>query len=236
MGVSKNPNINVQAKLLLPHLKKSSCDGKISILDFGCGSGTTSYGVLKRIALHCPNFSYQITGYDVSEKAIENFVLLHEKSKGFVGEVESSSFKDESFDLIFLNDVLEHVVNTDMLMREIKRILRPDGILILTTPNLSAWFNRILFLLGWQPIFTEISYEGIFGRPGAENVGHLRVFTAKALIEFLQYHEFRVLSKKASTFHALPWFLAWMDYIFSLSFSFGSCCVVILKRDIELEY
>jgi hypothetical protein len=58
-----------------------------------------------------------------------------------------------------------------------RRVLRPGGVLLLSTPNLAAWFNRSLVLLGVQPVFSEVSLRRVYGRPGREVAGHLRLFT-----------------------------------------------------------
>ena len=57
--------------------------------------------------------------------------------------------------------------------------------MLLSTPNLAAWYNRVLLALGVQPVFTEVSLRGIFGRPGSVVAGHLRIFTRSALAQLL---------------------------------------------------
>ena len=86
---------------------------------------------------------------------------------------------------MIMSELIEHLVDTDAAVEEARRVLRPGGILLLSTPNLAAWFNRGLLGLGIQPVFSEVSLRGIYGRPGHEVVGHLRLFTRRALVEFL---------------------------------------------------
>lgn len=127
------------------------------------------------------------------------------QNKGFSAEVcdlgtQRLSFKSDSLDLIYMAEVIEHIYNTDHALKEIFRVLKTGGHLILTTPNLSAWYNRVLLFVGIQPIGTEVSTEFIFGRKfrslGQNNrpVGHIRVFTKWSLIDFLTYHGFKILS------------------------------------------
>ena len=99
-------------------------------------------------------------------------------------------FRTGSLDVVMLDEVIEHVVDTDGIVDEIHRVLHPDGMLVLSTPNLAAWFNRLGLLAGLQPAFTEVAYSGVYGRPGDEVVGHLRLFTWRALREFLAAHGF----------------------------------------------
>ena len=91
------------------------------------------------------------------------------------------------------------------------RILKPGGTLLLSTPNLGAWFNRIMLLCGMQPVFTEVSFKGVFGRPGKVLAGHLRLFTSRALIEFLTFHGLVDIDVRGATYHDVPCGGRWID-------------------------
>ncbi len=65
--------------------------------------------------------------------------------------------EDGSADVVLLCEVIEHLYNPDAVMRECRRILKKGGALVLTTPNLSSWFNRILLVLGFFPMNQDIS-------------------------------------------------------------------------------
>jgi len=113
---------------------------------------------------------------------------------------EAMPFADGFFDCIIASEVLEHLQDADHAMVEFRRLLGPSGDLILTTPNLAAWFNRIQLFFGYQPIFTETGTQHVFGRgqwvPSARPVGHLQVYTGRALREFVEYHGFKVIRMK----------------------------------------
>ena len=76
--------------------------------------------------------------------------------------------------------------------------------LLLSTPNLAAWFNRIALLVGVQPAYTEVSFEKVFGRPGDDIVGHLRLFTGASIRQFLEHHGFDILEVRGARFAAIP--------------------------------
>jgi SAM-dependent methyltransferase len=99
---------------------------------------------------------------------------------------------DNSVDLALLIEVIEHLFDTDNLIVEIRRILKRNGLVAISTMNLASIFNRFLLMSGKQPLFTEVSTRKIFGRPGQDVVGHIRVFTYGALRDFLSYYGFRI--------------------------------------------
>lgn len=70
---------------------------------------------------------------------------------------------DQSFDLIAMNQVVEHIRNLDGLFSECRRILRPGGSLILATPNLASWHNIAALWLGQQAFSQSISERFYLG-------------------------------------------------------------------------
>jgi SAM-dependent methyltransferase len=107
-------------------------------------------------------------------------------------------FEDGQFECVVAGEIIEHVPHPDDLLREIRRVLVPGGMLVLSTPNLVSWANRILVPLGVQPLGTETSSEIALGRfarvLGQGNMvqGHLKVFTWRALAEIHERYGFRV--------------------------------------------
>jgi 2-polyprenyl-3-methyl-5-hydroxy-6-metoxy-1,4-benzoquinol methylase len=98
---------------------------------------------------------------------------------------------NEAFDVIICSEVIEHVYSPDDLLDEISRLLKPDGYVILTTPNLASWKNRIALLLGWQPFLSEVSTRDRYGNPFVAHgrpSGHIRLFTLRALLEMTRAH------------------------------------------------
>lgn len=112
-------------------------------------------------------------------------------------DLEKLPFEDEQFDAVFAGEVIEHLVNPDHMLQEIRRVLNRSGIFILTTPNLAAWFNRFILLLGWQPLKSGTSFEFDVGRPRILTFGetqHLRTYTLRAIRGLLSLNGFRVVA------------------------------------------
>ncbi len=77
------------------------------------------------------------------------------------------------FDVVVIDQVMEHIKNIDNLIVEIDRILKPGGCLIISVPNLAAWHNRFLLLIGKQPLCINVFSD------------HCRGFCKCALKEFI---------------------------------------------------
>jgi ubiquinone/menaquinone biosynthesis C-methylase UbiE len=66
-------------------------------------------------------------------------------------ELDKLPFPDESVDVIIMNQILEHVKEVFWIFHEVSRVLSVGGSFIIGVPNLVAWHNRLLVLLGFQP-------------------------------------------------------------------------------------
>lgn len=102
------------------------------------------------------------------------------------------------YDVIFCGEVLEHLFSPDALLRDLRVLLRPSGILILSTPNLGYYVNRLLLLLGISPLYLENSAERKLGRKtrllGQNNPteGHVRLFTYGAVRDLIAREGFEI--------------------------------------------
>jgi methionine biosynthesis protein MetW len=159
-----------------------------SILDIGCGNGfliseLTKHGILCQ-------------GTDVSAEAVK---LCNEKGvKATQTDVDNSNlpFNSENFDVVICSEVIEHLFDPDHVLEEIRRVLAQKGFLVLTTPNLGWWLNRIVLLLGYQPYNTEVSSRRNLGRLHSvcEGVsGHIRMFTFRSLKELVNLYGFNIV-------------------------------------------
>ncbi|MGV9883246.1 class I SAM-dependent methyltransferase [Streptomyces sp. NPDC003006] len=169
-----------------------------TVLDIGCGDGTAAATAAPLLAGH------RVIGVDWSQDALKR---AHARLPYVVrGELTDGGlpFADGAADAVLFSEVIEHLVDPDSALDELRRVLRPGGHLMLSTPNLAAWYNRGLLLAGVQPVFSEVSLRGIHGRPGKEVVGHLRLYTARALREFVAASGFTVVRLSGAPFHGVP--------------------------------
>lgn len=114
-------------------------------------------------------------------------------------------YETGTFDLVTCNHVLEHVFETENFLREMSRVTKPSGLVVIGVPNAAAWMNRIMFLFGGQPLGTEVGTERItygfwpsFLKHKLTKYmpsGHIRDFTPRSLKELCE----------ASGFHFMGW-------------------------------
>ena len=143
-------------------------------------------------------------------------------------------FQDNYFDLVLLSEVIEHLVNPDNALKEAHRVLKSNGILIVTTPNLSSWMNRVYLLFGYQPPDAETSTQVRVGNPWRDGSlsGHIRPFTVRALKELLIHYGFSVEVRGFSHERtSLPYPIYLMDAILSKISSLAHWIVIVsVKR------
>src|SRR5262245_19413565 len=106
----------------------------LDLLDVGCGSASL-LGLMKERG-------FRVMGVDFSPEAAtvgkdENGVTV------VVGSLEDAAFPDASFDIVTLFHVMEHVTNPRDVLKEVGRILRPGGSVVLQVPNIDSWQFRI---------------------------------------------------------------------------------------------
>lgn len=144
------------------------------LLDLGCGAGEFS----ARLAA----LGWRVCGLELVEaqaaraRALGIQVVAGEVSGGL-------PYRAKEFDLVFAGELIEHLIDTDGFLTEIHRVLRPGGVLVLTTPNLASLENRLRLLLGRYPNWVDY-------RLGSS--GHVRAYTPRVLRAQLAAHGFRV--------------------------------------------
>jgi 2-polyprenyl-3-methyl-5-hydroxy-6-metoxy-1,4-benzoquinol methylase len=115
-----------------------------------------------------------VTCFDVSPEAVGRC-----RERGFPAELwnadaDACPASDASFDVVLAPDVIEHLVNTEEFLLELRRICRPQGYLILSTPNLAFWLNRLRLLLGRAPwCYPGVSHRT--KRDSAIDLNHVRI-------------------------------------------------------------
>ncbi len=146
---------------------KAQVGGKL--LDVGCGSGAWLADMRER--------GWRVSGVDFDGEAV-----AAAEDRGLdvrLGSLAAQQYPDESFDVVTLNQVLEHVPDPVETLVECRRILRPGGQFVLYTPNSRSLAHR-LFVDDWR---------------GLEPPRHLQIFGPNSMVSCLsaaRFTEFEV--------------------------------------------
>jgi len=88
------------------------------------------------------------------------------------------------FDAVFAGEIIEHIIDTDFFLQECARVMRPGGVLVISTPNMASLGRRILLLLGLNPMIDTALRK--------DQAGHVRYFTRGSLSGLLSENGFTV--------------------------------------------
>ena len=153
------------------------------VLEIGCAAG--------RLGREFKKLGHYVAGIEISESAAQE--AKKNLDEVYIFDIEDNwpaEISREKFDLIVLPEVLEHVFDPVYVLKKSSAILKPDGKIIITTPNFLAWTNRIRFLFG----FFKYEKEGMF------DFGHIRWFTYPYLKQVLAEAGFTTITEKHIVF------------------------------------
>ena len=146
MRSDKNAILTFDA--VVEFMNKDANNKNISILDIGCGQGE----LLKE--LHDNGFENLIgLGYEVPSLSFVRLIDgidLSEKNWG-------DRFLSEQYDYVVSTDVIEHLINPYQFLIESHKLIKPDGVLILTFPNVHNLKSILLYMVSGR-------FSGFFGR------------------------------------------------------------------------
>jgi len=136
------------------------------ILDIGCATGIFLDGMKK--------LGWEVAGIEPNEKAAD-YARKRFNIDVFTGYLHEVNLRDESFDVITLWDVLEHVPDPNEFINNVYKLLKPGGLIIASLPNANAW-ERYLFREYWV---------------GWEIPRHYRSHTPDTITKFLKRYSFK---------------------------------------------
>lgn len=168
------------------------------ILDVGCGRGfyLKTLGALGlKLNLHGIDLNQKYL--DVAQRIVKKPVHLTK------AEATNLPFRKNSFDRIIASEILEHIPNDEKAISEIYRVLRPNGIAMITVPNKNYPFF-------WDPL--NWSLERLFNWHLPSNIwwlaglwaDHLRLYEKKELGKKLKKAGFKIKKTWNTTHYCFP--------------------------------
>jgi SAM-dependent methyltransferase len=143
-------------------------------LDVGCGDGQTA-------GLWLREQGHRYIGVDVSSEGVRRAQSVGLDAR-LIEQATSLPFPDDYFDAVVCIEVLEHLFAPLQAVAEIRRVLKPGGLFVGTTPNVSHVRRRVeLGLFGtWNPLGDALSVDEPWRDP------HIRFFTPWTLADMVE--------------------------------------------------
>lgn len=172
-----------------------------SVLDVGCGNGQNSLLAAGKVK--------QVIGFDIDKTQLKIAGVEAEKRElanvrfDCVSAEEKLPFKQNQFDKVIFLGVLEHLSNRENILKEIKRVMKPGGKLLLGIPNEMTGWKKLQMSVGIQH-FTDPDHE--------------LEFTKRSISDLLVKTGFKVLSIDPTAFDT-PW-AGLIDVVGGISLNF----------------
>jgi SAM-dependent methyltransferase len=185
------------------------------LLDLSCGAGHTAQILARQ------GFKVTATDYRPPPPMPQE---IHR-----VGGVDLNAFlpfKSGSFDAVNLVEVIEHIENQPQLIREIARVLKPQGLVLISTPNILNMLSRLRFVFTgfWRGRVRPVHYTRGPGR--APNIYLLHFYE----LSYLFFHfGFEIKELRKTKIKFAPVFFTALLYPFLWIFSFAA--VIRAERD-----
>lgn len=157
-------------KIAEPLFDQVNIDNVQRVLEVGCGNGVLSSYLAKK-------HGWNVTGIDIDPDQIKNAKKIHEENdslKFVEADATELPYENNEFDLTLSFDVLHHIPSWDMAIKEINRVLRPEGLYIMNDLA-SRYFHQAI--------------RSLLGR-------YMSVFTVDELINYLKHYKFDILYEK----------------------------------------
>jgi len=169
---SDNTFEQYERNLVLPDFFPATSQSE-KVVDIAGGSGIVSKWLQDR--------GYVVSLVEFSDTAVEQAGKrgVQKIFKNQVDAIGSLPFPDNYFDAAFFGDIIEHLFDPESSLREVRRVLKPGGRIIISCPNIAYWRFRMYYLLDGDFERIDVAKQ----KPWEQE--HIRFFNVRILKEFL---------------------------------------------------
>ncbi len=149
--------------------KALECDSNSIYLDIGCQTGENTEIIRAAISTE------HVVGIDLNLRT-----LALARDRGYAVCVSDAGralpFATDSLDVVTAMDIIEHLTDPAVLIRETHRVLKPGGYCVIATPNLASWHNIFALIMGLQPFSGPNLTSMLDGEIGVISYLHRRAY------------------------------------------------------------
>lgn len=194
---------------------------KMPVLDIGCAEGYIAKEVFKE---------KKVFGLDYESRYLAIAKNLSVYNSVLQADAKKMPFKDNVFNFLFSNSVLEHIDKVDIVLNEAKRILKLNGLFLFTVPNrnfsLNLFFFRLLRILGMKKLAQNYTNER------NRRLNHLHLYTQEEWLKIVEKCGFKIKLMKD---YASGRMLALWDLIAAIQFCIRETFKVFFKIPVLKE-
>lgn len=147
---------------------------KSKVLDIGCGTGSLGEMLIKHKQCHVTGVDFNPESVGLAQQKLNQAVCLD------ISQTPVSGVINETFDVIILADILEHLTQPEKLLTDCHQLLNAEGKLLISIPN-AAYIGAILSLY-----YDEWEY----GEEGILDTTHVRFYTRHSIAKLLNHSGF----------------------------------------------
>lgn len=207
---------------ILEQIEETAKEKKLRILDIGC----FPYHIGKALEL----LGHEVFGISSYHEPIKqkNIAILNVEKDKF-------PYENNSFDMVLLNEVIEHLPQSPIIsLKEIHRVTKKGGYIMITTPNISRSINRVKAMLGKSIMYPIDVFFEEDGRGNNIYHRHNREYTLSELETLVAKTSWKIEKKSYFTSYTPfrkrtvpdPWFLFFGKFI-----NYLLMCVIPFLRD-----
>lgn len=178
-------------EFIIPHVNSFSKENPARLLDIGSGDGYLKY--------FCDQENIDFHGVEIQPRRIKICEEMGYKINTFNIETDRFPYDDNSYDIIVASHVIEHLYNPEAAIKEIHRVLKPNGIVVIGVPMHVNWISKLLYIkekffpappLGHHQFYTMNTLKKLLNRFKVEDIRGFRLISSRKRFNWEDNYKF----------------------------------------------